>query len=250
MMKYLLARMVGHFPIEFKGRHRLISNLYSENSRPAVQKVIRLEGTDRYICVNSRNHIGWNILMYGCYEKNMIKTMKRLLQNSRCRVALDIGANIGQYSLILSEIFEQVYSFEPILEFREQLTANIDLNRIDNIEVIPFALGSGRNNIRMALLIDHDEPQTASVDTGNYSFKDLFGWKFQAADMLSLDEFVKDRSLNNVDYMKIDTDGSEWDVLRGARETLINFQPLVQIELVESAKKWNCNISQLEIARF
>ena len=250
MTNYFLAKVIGHLPWEFKGRQRIVSYLYPAGSQPPITKVAPLAGTNRYIHARSTNHIGWNVLVYGGYERNLVRTMKRLLRSGRRQVALDVGANIGVYSLILSELFGRVYSFEPIPEFRKELSANVRLNGIMNVEVIPLALGKRSQSAEMALMIHHDEPQTASVHVGDYSFKDSFEWDFRRTEVLSLDQFAENRSLRSVDYLKIDTDGSEEDVLLGAVQTLLRFQPIIQIELVEEAKKWRRDISPAAIADF
>ena len=247
---YGLAKIIGHLPFAFRGRHRLVSALYPEGGKPRIQRVARIKGSRRSIHADSNQHIGWHVLVYGCYEGNLLRTMKRLLKGFSLRVAIDVGANIGHHTLVLSNLFKRVYSFEPIPEFREVLAANLYLNNIDNVEIIPLALGRSYNRAQMALLFHHNEPQTASVNTGAYSFEDPFRWEVRETEMNSLDHFVRSRGLTDVDYLKVDTDGSEEDILQGAADTLIRFQPLIQVELTEDAKQWRRDLSLPNLVRF
>ena len=216
----------------------MINFLYPEGGKPDISKVLRIKGTNKLIYADSRSHIGWSNLVYGCYEDRVIELMRSLVKGRQKRVAIDVGANIGHYSLILSELFEKVYGFEPVGEFRARFQKNIELNKLSNVETLPTALGEKTEAVEMAVLVFHEEPQTASVNTGHYLFQDEFQWKFQKSSVITLDSFVAERNLQSVDYIKIDTDGSEREILSGAMNTLKQFGPIVQIELDEVVEKW------------
>ncbi len=238
-IKLMFARWIAAIPFYFKGKDRLIRLFFSEESQPIIEKPAKILGTSKRINVKSSNHIGWNVLVFGCYEKKLIKTMRNLLSKRKPRrIAIDVGANIGHYSLILSELFDAVYSFEPIESFRDQIKENIALNHIENVSILPMGLGRASKQDEMALLYDHEEPQTASVNTGKYSFEDPYAWKFEKTEIIAFDEFMEKKKLNGLDFMKIDTDGYEYDVLLGAEKSIDTYLPMIQIELRQVVNVW------------
>ena len=128
------------------------------------------------------------------------------------RLALDIGANVGLWSRDLVKNFTQVIAFEPVAMFRECLTRNVFAK---NLDVRPIALGDQEGMISMIITEGntghtHVDPNSANGDT-----------EITKLDSLNLD---------NVDYIKIDCEGYEYRVLRGAEQTIKRCRPVVVIE--------------------
>ncbi len=233
MIYYWLAKMIGHLP-QFRGQTRLIHLFYREGGKPKIQKIIKIKGTKKLIYADTNSHIGWSNLILGCYDQKSVRLMRILIKNRQNKVAIDVGANIGHYSLILSELFQQVYSFEPVEEFRIRFHKNLKINRLSNVEICPNALGDESKTAEMAVLVSLGEPQTALINTGGFKLHDAFKWEFQNTPVETLDSFIMLRNLQDLDYLKIDVDGSEREVLLGALKTLQKFKPIVQIELNEA----------------
>lgn len=128
------------------------------------------------------------------------------------RVALDIGANVGLWSRDLVKRFDQVIAFEPVAMFRECLERNVFAK---NLEVRPIALGDQEGMIAMIITegnTGHTHVDPKSVN-GNTQITKLDSLK-----------------LVDVDYIKIDCEGYEYRVLRGAEETIKRCRPVVVIE--------------------
>ena len=102
-------------------------------------------------------------------------------------IALDIGACIGGISFPLSKLVKKVYAVEPL--YTEELETNIRLSKIDNIEVIDKAL----------------YPKTGEVIELN------FGSKRKRVPTISWDDLT--RSIKPIDFLKVDIEGGEWEVL-------------------------------------
>lgn len=129
------------------------------------------------------------------------------------RVALDIGANIGLWTRDLCKFFEQVIAIEPVLEFRQCLIENIPAQ---NLKIEPVALGSVNTTINMIITehnTGHSHVDVASIGSG-------------AIPMITLDSM----NLSAIDYIKIDCEGFENNILLGARETIMQNRPIVVIE--------------------
>lgn len=139
----------------------------------------------------------------------------------RFRIAVDVGAHVGLWSLQLLKRFEQVHAFEPVRAFRECFDKNLEgLNGGSRgLPVIyPYALGASTGYAHMAI-----DPAD-SGGTHVRSAGQIGGGG--AVQMRTLDEF----DLQDVDFLKIDCEGYELEVLKGARETLERCRPCVIVE--------------------
>ena len=128
------------------------------------------------------------------------------------RVALDIGANVGLWSKDLVRHFTQVIAFEPVAMFRECLERNVFAK---NLKIHPTALGDQEGMISMIITEGntghtHVDPNSVNGDT----------------QIIKLDSL----NMDNVDYIKIDCEGYEYRVLRGAEQTIRRCCPVVVIE--------------------
>lgn len=127
------------------------------------------------------------------------------------RVAVDVGAHVGLWSFNLAHCFETVHAFEPVQAHRECFERNV-LAAVDNVVLHPEALGE-----REGLVSIRTEP-TSSGDSRVDGPGDI--------EMRSLDSY----GLENVDLLKIDTEGFEYFILRGAERILAKCRPVVVVE--------------------
>lgn len=140
-------------------------------------------------------------------------------------VMVDVGANVGLYSLLAATVPEvQVLAFEPNAAARSRLTANADRNRLlTRIDLRSEAVGAapGRAAITMSFgpgnrLVDTGETHAAPVDV---------------VKVVALDECVD----GAVALIKIDVEGAEPSVLKGAARTLEAFRPALILEVNDPA---------------
>ena len=127
--------------------------------------------------------------------------------------AIDIGAHCGFWSFYLSLNFKKTYAFEPIDVFRECFSKNIIS---ENVELMPFAIGE--SNRLISLDIDFK-------NTGATHISEKVN-KTNKVEMKKLDEF----EFENLDFIKIDVEGYESNVVIGAEETLKKHKPIIIIE--------------------
>ena len=125
------------------------------------------------------------------------------------RVALDIGGHVGLWSAHLAKRFDTVHAFEPVALHRECFRKNVQSH---NVLLHEVALGAKADRVAM-----HTAP-TSSGDTWVKGPGDIA--------MITLDSL----NLDVVDFVKIDCEGFELFVLRGARETLERCRPTVIVE--------------------
>ena len=129
------------------------------------------------------------------------------------RTALDIGSNVGQWTRPLAKRFNKVICFEPNANFRECFTRNINE---PNVVLHPYGLSSH----------EHTATQGANATHLNDSAGDTAP-REGAIECKTLDSF----DLKEVDYVKIDVDGFEVPLLKGAAWTLQRNNPVVNIEM-------------------
>jgi FkbM family methyltransferase len=142
----------------------------------------------------------------------------------------DIGANIGWYSLRLAKACPdiKVFAFEPIEKTYRFLRRNIELNRLDNIEIFNFGFWKSED-----ALLFHFYPQL----TGAASIADILeqdGLVTVSCPVKKLDDFCREKDLT-VDFIKCDVEGAELFVYQGGLETIKRQRPIIFSEML---RKW------------
>ncbi len=154
--------------------------------------------------------------------------LRRLPRNA-LNVAIDVGAAVGEYSWLLARKARAVYSFEPYPPHYRVLTA---LRRA-HLTVEPLALGDrpGQAQLRVPILDHRAASRRATLAPSNV-LKDADDTQITDVPVTTLDTYLEARNaLGNVDFIKIDVEGYESAVLRGATKTLDLSRPAVLIEI-------------------
>jgi FkbM family methyltransferase len=139
---------------------------------------------------------------------------------------IDVGANIGYYSLLLGQWVGpkgSVHAFEPQPVIFEQLCRHIILNKIDWIKPHQRALG---DTIEQRFMTDIPEWNKGMQRIATDKDKGV-----NQVEITTLDEFVKYEELDRIDFIKVDIEGYEFKFLKGAKQSLNKFRPLILIEL-------------------
>lgn len=178
--------------------------------------------------------IDFAIYLLGGFELRTLRLYRRLVRPGA--VVLDIGANIGAHTLPLAALAGaggRVIAFEPTQFAFGKLRRNLELN--------PALCGRVRP-LQMALLSRIDEPLPRSIYSswpldGSAAVHEIHGGKLCATDgatVSTVDATVESLSLQSVDFVKLDVDGHEPDVLLGATRTLERFRPTIVMEWAPS----------------
>ena len=140
-------------------------------------------------------------------------------------VAIDVGANIGLYSVWLSRLCGpdgRVWAFEPIADTYWRLTETLALNRCDNVVPVRAAICERVGTVHMNLF----DGQFSEWNTlGNptmllKSGKRVSPSAFAEVDGNTLDRFCDKERVERVNFLKVDVEGFEWAVFRGADQLL------------------------------
>ncbi|WP_394270773.1 FkbM family methyltransferase [Qipengyuania sp.] len=173
------------------------------------------------MAVYANDYIGHQINLFGIYEKEELEALARFLQpvaaELKTSTCLDIGANIGNHSVFFAGLFGRVHSFEPNPSNFRLLQFNAGYH--DNIVPHDLALGEESGGFYMREYVDNfgrseivDDPAEGDV---------LIAVK-------TLDQF--DLGEERVAFIKIDVEGMEPKVLRGAEQTIARHQPIIAME--------------------
>ena len=129
------------------------------------------------------------------------------IKNSDVKTVLDIGANIGNFTMLSSQLFTKakIFSFEPIPFTFSILQKNIGKQK--NIKIFNKAVGEKTGS----QLMSFDE------DSSGLS---RFSNKGTEVNVTSLDDFIKEEKISTIDLLKIDTVTFETHVLKGAKDAL------------------------------
>jgi len=170
------------------------------------------------------------------YEWGVKKFVYEHLNNYN--VFLDIGANIGTYSILFAKKGLRGYAFEPVVSNFDAFTTNLKLNNIeDKVTAFPFALGERKRKAGFTF----DPINTgASHLTDNSDFlEETLSPEFVDVDVIPFDNILDELDIKNDDriFIKIDVEGMEENVIKGA-EKFIKSHPnlLFVIESVHSGK--------------
>jgi FkbM family methyltransferase len=142
----------------------------------------------------------------------------KLLKNEG--VFLDVGANIGYYSLYMLPKVNGVYSFEPDPRTLKILEQNVQF--IQGVNIVPVAIGKMKGKINFTLE-DDGEVSHINLEKNNLSEKNI------QVDVTTIDEFVQDNELR-VEAIKIDIEGFDIDAIAGSIATLLSQRPIVLTE--------------------
>ncbi len=141
--------------------------------------------------------------------------LKKLDEAYHPKVIFDVGANSGQTALKLNSWFPnaQIHSFEPVSATYKKLLANT--KGIKNIEAHAFALAGEAGTAKIFVLTD----DTMSSLQFHESDKDMIE-REETITLSTIDLTVEKLGINSIDLLKIDTEGYDLEVLKGASKSL------------------------------
>jgi FkbM family methyltransferase len=178
---------------------------------------------------NTRDLVQRWIYVFGVWEPDLTAWLRARL--SAGDVVVDVGANIGYYTTLAARAVGPsgaVIAVECLPSIAAVLRQNIALNQLHNVEVNVLAVGA-----------DRGETQVYSGGADNMGASSTNGEGSVAATVpvRTLDEILADRRSDRISFIKIDVEGDELKVLRGARRTLQTLRPgaAVLVEVSPSA---------------
>ena len=173
----------------------------------------------------------------GIYEELETEIVKKEVKNGD--VVLDIGANIGYYTLIFAKLVGcngKIFAFEPEPFNYDLLQKNIKINNYDNVTTEQKAVGNENDVIKLYL---------SKIRTGMHRiYKSKYtNDEFINVDIVKLDDYFKDSEFfNKINFIKMDVEGSEFGVLKGLTQILQNNDVKILAEFIpDSIREFGFN---------
>ncbi|MGV0961458.1 MAG: FkbM family methyltransferase [Limnohabitans sp.] len=182
------------------------------------------------MAIFANDYIGLQINQHGFFERSdldmVFAFLNPILEDLGNGIALDIGANIGNHSLYFSRYFKAIHSFEPHPRIFDLLQFNARI--VDNI--VPRNFGLGDANESLELNENWENMGSSSIKHNPGIEGSKVSIEIKRLDDLALDT-------GTISLMKIDVEGFESNVIRGAWKTIQEHQPLILMEQLASEFK-------------
>ncbi len=141
---------------------------------------------------------------------------------------LDVGANVGNHSVYLAAHFNKVLAFEPNPIALKYLSDNVKTNNRANLEVC--SIGLGKEDAVLPFYVDQGD----NLGMASFSPQNANEERVSKPDHLLQirrgDAVVEEKTVEDIDFIKIDVEGFELDVLTGLQETIRRHRPMVTFE--------------------
>ncbi|MFL2678887.1 MAG: FkbM family methyltransferase [Alphaproteobacteria bacterium] len=174
--------------------------------------------------------IGLAIREYGEFSELELNIILKFINEGN--IVFDVGANIGCFSVPLAKKVGsngKVYSFEPQPFINKLLKKNIQSNNLDNVKIMKEGLGLKQQ----ILELDDIDYSTignfggVGLKTENNSFTKMKSQRKHKVKVIKLDEFL---DIKKCDFLKIDAENMDLEVLRGGKKFLQKFRPILWVE--------------------
>jgi FkbM family methyltransferase len=163
-----------------------------------------------------------DLLIRDVFEPDQTMTLRKFLPEGG--VFFDVGANLGYFSILGATWVGpkgHVFAFEPYSPIHALLNRNVKLNRVCGI-VTSVKLACFSSSGEMAMELGNDTGKTHLSESKN--------GMVEMVHLITLDEFVKQRAIERIDCIKIDAEGSDFEIIKGARSTIEKFRPVIMLE--------------------
>jgi FkbM family methyltransferase len=160
--------------------------------------------------------------MRGVFERQESEHFTSLV--NRETVAIDVGANVGIFTIPMAGKAAEVWSFEPSFSTVERLNQNIALNSLKNVRVFSAACGDHEGTVE--LLLSDDSAFCSTTE----SYLNKRNGQSIVVPLRMLDSVWNEQGRPPISAVKIDVEGAELAVLQGAEELLSTCLPAIHLE--------------------
>jgi FkbM family methyltransferase len=228
-----LFRNVQRLPANYRAGFRSVVNLFDQQShltpfsmRLTEDDVRLVDYAGVKVAVDVTDPAISNDIQRGIYEPHLIAFFQHILRPGM--KMLDIGANIGLFSLLAAKLVGKegcVYSIEPRGENARLLLYSASVNRFDNIHLLPLAVGdsTGYTLYRTHIGANGGLVSKEETESGDRA---ILHPTAQVVPLARLDNLVD----GPVDVIKIDIEGAEGMAMRGAQELIRTHRPIITSE--------------------
>jgi FkbM family methyltransferase len=214
-LKILGARILYKFTVLFAGSRR---------------RIIEREGVKYEVDLSEG--IEFSLFLFGKFQAHITKNP--FLAIPPDAVILDVGANVGLMTLQFANLAQkgQVYAFEPTFYALERLRKNLSLNpRLSDHVTVINSFVSAESHSNPSIVAYSSWKVDGSRGEADHPIHLGTPKSAEGVPAISLDDFAKKENLQRLDFIKIDTDGHEYEVLQGGKEAISRFRPKIIFEI-------------------
>ncbi len=222
---YPLRCYLTRFPIQ-RGKGILLRRVLTPLLPPGEAEFdLTVPPNNARVGLRYRETLGLSSLLYGTFERAELNFVSQYLRPGDS--AMDIGANVGIFSVVMGATVGShgsVYAFEPVAANVLRLEKNLQKNTLDNVKVFPLALGVSDGEMQLRMAIDPAYASLREVEAGFGNGTDV------PIQVRRLDGVWESLGSPSISLVKIDVEGAEMDVLRGAMRFLTTCRPTLLVE--------------------
>ena len=180
---------------------------------------VEIEGRKMF----TQNNDGLALSIFKIYEPNQTEIVKKYVHEGD--IVVDIGAHVGYYTLLMAQLVGEngkVYSFEPDPVNFQLLKKSVEINGFENVILIQKAVSNITDKVKL-FLGDNDSAINRIYDAKLGDAKESID-----VESIRIDEYFKEND-ELIDFIKIDSEGSEIKIINGMKQFLSRNQELVMM---------------------
>ena len=180
---------------------------------------VEIEGRKMF----TQNNDGLALSIFKIYEPNQTEIVKKYVRKGD--IVIDIGAHVGYYTLLMAQLVGKngkVYSFEPDPVNFQLLKKSVEINGFENVVLIQKAVSNITDKVKL-FLGDDDSAINRIYDAKLGDAKESID-----VESITIDEYFKEND-ELINFIKIDSEGSEVKIINGMKQFLSRNQELVMM---------------------
>ncbi|MFH1663376.1 MAG: FkbM family methyltransferase [archaeon] len=209
----------------FKNWGLILPTFLGVSSKDKIKCILRND-----LIFNTRNNKVDLVVLIECLSSKAYTIYKKIKQED---IIIDIGANIGAFSVYAGSIARKgkIYCFEPEKENFTLLKENIKLNGLSNSKAFNLAVG-GKEKIDKIFLSESSSEHSVCLPAKATG-------KVVAVKFVSLEKIFNDNNLSYCDFMKIDCEGGEYDILFSCPKKILEKIKYIALEFHDFKGSYN-----------
>ncbi len=214
--------------VRVRGFERLLRALFD----PDIQSHYPFRvAFDRYVYpAYADSIVDWNVLFYGTYETFESGLLASMADRIPGAVFVDVGANVGHHALLMAAHANAVHAFEPNPAMWPMIAEKLSVNGVANVTLHRCALGHENASLPLYLGPAHAEASLLKEANRNPHSNPV------VVSVVRGDDYLPANGIDRIDIVKMDVEGFEKYVIDGLKNELARTQPLMMVELSETAK--------------
>ncbi|OGV85826.1 MAG: hypothetical protein A2340_11255 [Lentisphaerae bacterium RIFOXYB12_FULL_60_10] len=184
------------------------------------------------VSIGCNTQMGKCLYLTGTYEPNEFAWLNEVLATGM--VVLDAGANVGLYTVFMAKKVGsggKVIAVEPSKREMCYLKENCRRNNLENVLLRQVALAANTGHAELCVAPDE---YNGLNSIGRFRYPDIPVAAREMVKTMTIDDLVEECGLSRLDFIKLDVEGSEYEVLRGAYRTIQQHHPAIMIEYERS----------------